>query len=67
MQIPKRLLKHPAVLRVEAGADAGTDYRFFVYLKAGYVFTESKCEGTNATCCGVNSYEQFIQLTPIFK
>jgi hypothetical protein len=64
MQAPTKLLSHKAVEHVESGSDAGSDYKYFVYLKSGFIFTEGKCSGTNATCCGVNSYSQFISLVP---
>lgn len=67
MGAPKYLTKHEAVLRVEPGEDQGSDYRWFVELKPGWVFNSGRAEGCNTPMLFVDNRDDFVRARPEYK
>ena len=65
MPISKTILNHPAVEEHLCGYSEGSDYKYDVFLKEGWVFKNFRMEG----CRGgfFNSIEDFFDARPILK
>lgn len=66
MKIPKGLSKHPAVRFVETAESNGSDSKYIVHVKEGYVFTQGDAAGCSGAI-GVDTVAEFKYAKPVLK
>lgn len=66
MKIPKSLSNHPAVSFVETADTNGSDSKYIVHVKDGYVFTQGHAEGCSGSI-GVDTVAEFLYAKPVLK